>query len=271
MATIPTESIITILQELPITVIHEGIQGVQGAQGIAGPAGAAGASGVTSYTELTNKPNFASVAMSGSYQDLLNKPNFAPVAYSNSFHDLINKPIIPDAQVQPNWNATTGLGSILNKPKLSPVATTGSYNSLTDKPTFTSSLAGATDVQLTNPSNYQVLSYHTDIGKWVNANPVSGGGTAYDVAVANGYTGTESEWLLSLRATGVVVDYADILNKPAITSTLQGATDVNITTPLNNQALVYNTATSKWVNATISSGGGGSSGGFEQNFLLMGC
>lgn len=39
----------------------------------------------------------------------------------------------PD-QVQPNWNATSGLGQILNKPVLSTVATTGRYADLTGTP-----------------------------------------------------------------------------------------------------------------------------------------
>lgn len=43
-----------------------------------------------------------------------------------------NKPTIPAAQVQSDWNATSGMGVILNKPTLF----SGSYNDLTDKPTI---------------------------------------------------------------------------------------------------------------------------------------
>ena len=45
-------------------------------------------------------------------------------------------PAIPDAQVQVDWNATTGVTSILNKPALSNVAISGSYNDLINKPTI---------------------------------------------------------------------------------------------------------------------------------------
>ena len=269
MATIPTSTIITIMEEVPPTIIHEGYQGVQGAQGLQGERGADGVTGVSDYSELTGIPTFATVATSGSYNDLTNKPVLAPVAISNSYNDLINKPTAQSPQVQSDWNATTGMGAILNKPSLASVATTGSYTSLINKPTFTSTLAGSTDVQITNPSNLQSLYYHSNIGKWVNAPAVNGGGTAYDVAVANGFSGTEAAWLLSLKSTGVVVDYADILNKPTITSTIAGATDVVLTNPTNNQALVYDSATSKWVNGAVVSSGGGS-GGFDQNFLMMG-
>lgn len=41
-------------------------------------------------------------------------------------------------------------------------------------------------------------------------------------------------------------------------STLTSLTDVNVTTPTNGQALVYDTASSKWINGTVSGGGGGS-------------
>ena len=61
-----------------------------------------------SYTDLTNKPTI----FSGSYTDLTNKPTI----FSGSYIDLTNKPTIPAAQVQSDWNASTGLGEILNKP-----------------------------------------------------------------------------------------------------------------------------------------------------------
>ena len=67
-----------------------------------------------------------------------NKPTLSIVATSGSYNDLLNKPTIPDAQVNSDWNASSGISQILNKPTLSTVATTGSYNDLTDKPTIPS-------------------------------------------------------------------------------------------------------------------------------------
>ena len=43
-------------------------------------------------------------------------------------------PTIPSAQVQTDWNATSGMGQILNKPTLATVAESGSYNDLSNKP-----------------------------------------------------------------------------------------------------------------------------------------
>ena len=98
------------------------------------------------YNDLTNKPTL----FDGNYNSLTNKPNLATVAISGSYNDLINKPSIPTAlgeltnnvgyitaaqvpaQVNADWNATTGAAQILNKPTLF----SGNYNDLTNKPTI---------------------------------------------------------------------------------------------------------------------------------------
>ena len=63
-----------------------------------------------------------------------NKPSLATVATSGSYNDLADKPTIPAAQVNSDWNATSGVARILNRPNLAAVATSGSYNDLADKP-----------------------------------------------------------------------------------------------------------------------------------------
>ena len=70
------------------------------------------------------------------WDDILDKPEFAEVATSGSYNDLTDKPTIPAAQVNADWNATSGVAEILNKPTLADVATSGSYNDLTDTPTI---------------------------------------------------------------------------------------------------------------------------------------
>lgn len=65
-----------------------------------------------------------------------NKPSLATVATSGSYNDLSDKPTIPAAQVNSDWNATSGKAQILNKPTLATVATSGSYNDLSNKPTI---------------------------------------------------------------------------------------------------------------------------------------
>lgn len=58
------------------------------------------------------------------------------VTDSSSDAYIKNKPSIPSAQVNSDWNATSGVAEILNKPTLATVATSGSYNDLSDKPTI---------------------------------------------------------------------------------------------------------------------------------------
>ena len=62
--------------------------------------------------------------------------SLATVATSGSYTDLSNKPTIPAAQVNADWNSSSGVSEILNKPSLATVATSGSYNDLTNKPTI---------------------------------------------------------------------------------------------------------------------------------------
>lgn len=54
----------------------------------------------------------------GSLAYIKNKPNLATVATSGSYNDLSNKPTIPAAQVNSDWNATSGVAEILNKPTI---------------------------------------------------------------------------------------------------------------------------------------------------------
>ena len=62
--------------------------------------------------------------------------DLATVATSGSYNDLSDKPSIPAAQVNSDWNASSGVAEILNKPQLSTVATTGDYDDLSNKPSI---------------------------------------------------------------------------------------------------------------------------------------
>lgn len=107
------------------------------------------------------------------HQDISGKANIsdlATVATSGSYNDLSNKPTIPAAQVNSDWNATSGKAQILNKPTLATVATSGSYTDLSDKPTiptvptnvsaFTNDANYITATQLTSKKyiSYRLLS-----------------------------------------------------------------------------------------------------------------
>ena len=59
--------------------------------------------------------------------------------FSGNYNDLSNKPVIPEAQLQSNWDQSDNakLDFIKNKPSLSPIAITGSYSDLSNSPTIT--------------------------------------------------------------------------------------------------------------------------------------
>ena len=94
-----------------------------------------------------------------------NKPNLATVATSGSYNDLSNKPTIPSAQVNSDWNASSGVAEILNKPTLATVATSGSYSDLSNKPTIpttTDSVTSGSTAALTSGGAYTALSNKQD-------------------------------------------------------------------------------------------------------------
>ena len=82
--------------------------------------------GTVDWDDVGNKPNFATVAESGSYNDLTDKPtipeapdltgyaktaDLSTVATSGSYEDLTNKPTIPDAYTLPTASTDT-LGGV---------------------------------------------------------------------------------------------------------------------------------------------------------------
>lgn len=93
--------------------------------------------GAVDWNDIGNKPNFATVATSGSYNDLTDKPvipeapdltpyaksaDLSTVATSGSYEDLTNKPNLFSGDYQ----------DLTNKPNLFD----GDYNNLTNKPTI---------------------------------------------------------------------------------------------------------------------------------------
>lgn len=77
--------------------------------------------------EILHKPDLSIYAESA---------DLATVATTGSYDDLLDKPSIPAAQVNADWDASSGVAEILNKPSLATVATTGDYDDLSNKPSI---------------------------------------------------------------------------------------------------------------------------------------
>lgn len=88
---------------------------------------------------IQNKPTLGTMA-SEDASNYTPSAGLSDVAISGSYNDLLNKPTIPEAQVNADWNATSGVSQILNKPTLF----SGDYNDLTNKPDIPAAANNAT-------------------------------------------------------------------------------------------------------------------------------
>lgn len=86
-------------------------------------------SNISSATPDISVSMYSSSGSKSYNQTISNNGQFelSRVATSGSYNDLSDKPTIPAAQVQSDWNATSGMGAILNKPDLSGYMTVEDY------------------------------------------------------------------------------------------------------------------------------------------------
>ena len=103
------------------------------------------------------------------WDDVGNKPNFATVAESGSYNDLTDKPVIPEAPDLTNYatkddlaNAKPDLTGYAKTADLSTVATSGSYEDLTNKPNLFSGNYEDLTNKPTIPEPYTLPTASTD-------------------------------------------------------------------------------------------------------------
>jgi hypothetical protein len=186
-----------------------------------------------SYDIITNKPDFSTVATTGSYTDLLDLPQLfdgnyndlynLPTLFSGSYNDLTDKPVLFSGDYNDLFNAPTlfsgSYTDLTNKPTIpsdvSDLTDTsnlldhfsGNYDDLTNKPSIPQNLNDLNDVDtVTNPPQFgQVLKY--DGEKWGPASDIGsadgGGGTVTDASTLNGFNGS------------YYLNYNNLNNKPA--------------------------------------------------------
>lgn len=99
-----------------------------------------------------------------------NIDDLSDVAFSGDYDDLTNKPEIPAAQVNSDWNATSGVAEILNKPTIPTVnnATLTITQGGTTKGTFTAN--ANSDVTIELDAGGDTSNYHPDLFdyKWAD-------------------------------------------------------------------------------------------------------
>lgn len=105
------------------------------------------------------------------------------VAFSGSYNDLSDKPTIPAAQVNSDWNASSGVAQILNKPTIPTVnnATLTIQKNGTNVETFTANASSNKTANITVPTKVSELT--NDSGYTTNTGTVTQvkvGSTAYN-------------------------------------------------------------------------------------------
>lgn len=175
-------------------------------------------------TNVSGWQTWATAAQGAKADTAVQPSSLATVATTGSYTDLTNTPTIPAAQVNSDWNSTSGVSEILNKPTLATVATTGAYSDLIGKPTIpdptqvstlpTASVdelgniyqfVGTTDANYTNGYFYKCVSdgAATPTYSWSNiqVQASSGGGsTALSLTLAAANWSNNS---ITVTATGV--------------------------------------------------------------------
>jgi hypothetical protein len=179
------------------------------------------------YSKLSGAPVLSLVATSGSYTDLLNKP----ALFSGSYNDLTNRPALVTSYNQltdlPNLFSGSYI-DLINKPTIP-----SDISQLTDTQGLLSSSGDGTTV-ITNPYSFNIAGDDSSLVEITNENTVQfkgvnitvtttadgvvtfsgpeaiqgeigpagldgeNGASAYEIAVANGFDGTEQQWLSSL-------------------------------------------------------------------------
>lgn len=200
---------------------------------------------------ILNKPNLATVALSGSYGDLSGKPTI-PAAQvpsdwnsSTSPTQILNKPTIPAAPVNADWNAGSGLAQILNKPAVpstghalagflacADTSASGTAQSCTTSPTFMPVAGDCVIYSTTTANSGTGLTLNVNalgaksVAKWLGSTTLVAGDVAANAPQVACYTGLV--WNLSTLGNppagaaqvnsdwSAVSGVAQILNKPTI-------------------------------------------------------
>jgi len=146
--------------------------------------------------------------------------DLATVATSGSYSDLSNKPTIPAAQVNSDWNASSGVAEILNKPSLSAVATSGSYTDLTDTPSIPAAQvnsdwdASSGVAQILNKPSLATVATSGDYDDLTNKPLIPDAQVNSDWNASSGVAEILNKPTLATVATSG--DYDDLTNKPSI-------------------------------------------------------
>ena len=156
---------------------------------------------------IQNKPDLSIYAQSA---------NLATVATTGSYSDLSGKPTIPAAQVNSDWNASSGVAEILNKPSLATVATTGAYSDLTGTPSLATVATTGAYSDLTGTPTIPAAQVQSDWNQSDNTQVdfIKNKPSLATVATTGAYSDLSGTPNLATVATSG--SYSDLTNTPSI-------------------------------------------------------
>lgn len=140
--------------------------------------------------------------------------NLANVAISGEYSDLSNTPVIPSAQVNSDWNATSGVAEILNKPTLATVATTGSYTDLTNTPSLANVATTGSYDDLSNKPTIPAAQQQVDWNATTGITSIINKPNLANIATTGEYSDLVNA--PSLANVAISGEYSDLLNTPTI-------------------------------------------------------
>ena len=213
--------------------------------------------------------------------------------FSGSYTDLTNKPTIPSAQVNADWNSSSGVSAILNKPVVPPLSSVTTPAAGSPSLTFNAANGQFT---YTPPDLSNFLTSYTETDPVFTASAAAGiqspDITEWDTAYGWGNHASVGYLTSETSHADVVVDgdfassglmkrggtsgtYSIITDNSSNWNTAHGwgnhasqgyltavnlndVTDVDLTVaPSDGQVLKWDAATSKWKASTDLTGGGG--------------
>ena len=179
------------------------------------------------WDQILDKPtSFPTYAHFHNWNSITNKPNFATVATSGSYNDLSNTPYIPtktsDLTNDSGYITGVAWNDVTSKPIFATVATSGSYTDLSNTPTIPTKVS-----DLTNDSGFIT---------GVSWNDVSSKPTFAAVATSGDY----ADLINTPNITNP--DWSDIQNKP---STFPPESHTHSYLPLTGGTLTGNETISK--------------------------
>ena len=213
--------------------------------------------------------------------------------FSGSYTDLTNKPTIPSAQVNADWNSSSGVSAILNKPvvpPLSSVTTTAAgspsltFNAANGEFTYTppdlsnfltsytetdpvysaSAASNVTTTKITNWDTSYGWGNHASVGYLTSETShadvvVDGDFASSGLMKRGGTSGTYSIITDNSSNWNTAHGWGNHASQGYLTAVnLNDVTDVDLTVaPSDGQVLKWDAATSKWKASTDLTGGGG--------------